>query len=122
MEQYSSLLATIAIELLKKDVKVLIGFNQRVNVQIEKICIRSIKKQNKISYININKNIDNYLIDSEAEKCVVFADFDPADEIINLSNYCQVYWFCFERAYYRCDVSNFKGIIDMWDVINEVVH
>ena len=37
MSEYTNMLAVIAIELLKKNVKVLIGFNERVNVQIDKI-------------------------------------------------------------------------------------
>ena len=135
MSEYTSLLATIAIELLKKGVKVLVGYNEHVNVQIESIdkditldelvkflentddlgynssSRESVKKQNKITYISINRNIDNYLVDKKAEKCVVFADFDPISEVINLSNKAQVYWFCFESSFDRYDLKYFQGFI-----------
>ena len=71
----------------------------------------SVKKQNKITYISINRNIDNYLVDKKAEKCVVFADFDPISEVINLSNKAQVYWFCFESSFDRYDLKYFQGFI-----------
>lgn len=142
MEAYSSLLATIAIELLKKDVKVLIGYNEHVNVQIEKIdkdisidelieflteagdydynCIYSLQKQNKITYIDVNKNIDSYLVDKKGEKCVVFSDFDPLYEVVNLSVKANVYWFCFEDSFDRYDLKQFKGFIYKVNNINDI--
>ncbi len=134
MSNYSNLLATIAIELLKKDVKVLVGFNERVNVQFESAdknievkdlalllqsagfsqTVDSFLQRSDICHIKyklINRNIDNYLIDKKAEKCVVFSDFDPRYEVINLSKKTQVYWFCFEHSYGRYDLDNFNGFI-----------
>ena len=156
MSEYTNMLAVIAIELLKKGVKVLIGFNERVNVQIESIeknitvseladILESAgywngwessgrdgyKKDPRVKYWNgwgssgrdgykkdprvkfkyIERNIDNYLIDKKAEKCVVFADFDPRSEVINLSQAADVYWFCFESRYDSYDIGNFNGFI-----------
>ena len=136
MSKYTNMLAVIAIELLKKGVKVLVGFNDRVNVQIESIeknitvselanILESAgywdswgysgrdeyKKDPRVKSKYIERNIDNYLIDKKAEKCVVFADFDPKNEIINLSQVADVYWFCFESRYDSYDIGNFNGFI-----------
>ena len=136
MSSYTNMLAVIAIELLKKGVKVLIGFNERVNVQIESIeknitvseladILESAgywngwgssgrdgyKKDPRVKFKYIERNIDNYLIEKKAEKCVVFADFDPRSEIINLSQAADVYWFCFESRYDSYDIDDFNGFI-----------
>ena len=136
MSNYTNMLSVIAIELLKKNVKVLIGFNERVNVQIDKITKNidvselaeildsagyysygewdrqsSFKKDPRVSYKFIDKNLDNYLISKKAEKCVVFSDFDPIDEVINLSHSSDVYWFCFESSFDRTDLKQFNGFI-----------
>lgn len=129
MESFTSLLATLATELLKKDVKVLIGYNERVNVQVEKIDkdisideivnfltqagngVSSITKKDKVTYIPINRNIDNYLVEKKAERCVVFSDFDPISEVVNLSSKADVYWFCFEDSFDRYDLKYFQGFI-----------
>ena len=136
MREYTNMLAIIAIELLKKSVKVLVGFNEIVNVQIESIEKNimvseladilesagywnswgssgrdSYKKDPRVKFKYIERNIDNYLIDKKAEKCVVFADFDPRNEVINLSQAVDVYWFCFESRYDSYDIGNFNGFI-----------
>jgi len=136
MSKYTNMLAVISIELLKKGVKVLIGYNERVNVQIESIeknitiselaqILKSagywsywgisdrnkFKKDHRVKFKYVEKNIDNYLIEKKAEKCVVFADFDPKNEIINLSQVVDVYWFCFERSFSPYNVGNFNGFI-----------
>ena len=131
MSSYTNMLACIAIELLKKNVKVLIGFNERVNVQIESIEKNitveelaaildsagyyggkdNFKKDKRVKYKYIERNIDNYLIEKHAEKCVVFSDFDPIDEVINLSNKVRTYWFCFERSFSRNDLEKFNGFM-----------
>ncbi len=136
MSSYTNMLAVIAIELLKKGVKVLIGFNERVNVQIESIeknitvselaeILESagymnswgrsgredFKKDPRVKFKYIERNLDNYLIDKKAEKCVVFADFDPRREVINLSQFAEVYWFCFERRYTSYNLGDFNGFI-----------
>ncbi len=136
MSSYTNMLAVIAIELLKKGVKVLIGFNEKVNVQIESIEKNitvseladilesagywngwrsygrdSYKKSPKVKFKYIERNIDNYLIEKKAEKCVVFSDFDPRSEVINLSQVADVYWFCFESRYDSYDIDDFNGFI-----------
>lgn len=137
MSSYTSLLATIAIELLKKDVKVLVGYNERVHVQIEKIDkdilledlvsfltqagnSTSPTKRDKITYISVNRNIDNYLVEKKAERCVVFSDFDPISEVVNLSAKADVYWFCFEDDFDRYDLKYYKGFIYKVKNINDI--
>ncbi len=117
-------------------VKVLIGFNERVNVQFESInrnidvkevadilesagysswrfkSIKdNLKKDARVSFKFIDRNIDNYLISKKAEKCVVFSDFDPLMEVINLSHNVDVYWFCFEQDFSRSYLDEFNGFI-----------
>lgn len=133
MSSYTNMLAVIAIELLKKGVKVLVGFNETVNVQIESVdkgitvseltdvlvsggywCVTdrdNYIKSPKVEFKYIEKNLDNYLIEKKAEKCVVFSDFDPSKEIINLSQVADVYWFCFEKEYTSNDVRKFNGFM-----------
>ncbi len=133
MANYSSMLAVIAIELLKKKVKVLVGFNERVNFQIEKvnetltiddfanILINGSENNSKIVLKEIKRNIDNYLKESKAEKCVVFADFDPKDEIINLSTFCETYWFCFEDKFNNYNVNNFEGFLYKVSSLEDII-
>lgn len=130
MNHYSKLLTTIAIELLKNDIKVLIGFNERVNYQISSINNKVSNKEfeelliimgessmnepvktSNAKYVEVNENIDEYLKKSKAEKCVIFSDFDPLYEIKNLSQICDVYWFCFENYRYIEQINGFKGFI-----------
>ena len=137
MSTYSSLLAVIVVELLKKNIKVLVGFNEIVNVQIESIdksititelvkllekagsyrfsgfndAESKIEKENKINYKLIDKSIDKYLIEKKAEKTVIFSDFDSIDEVNTLSNYVQVYYFCFENDVLKYKLDKFKGFL-----------
>ena len=137
MSTYSSLLAVIVVELLKKNIKVLVGFNEIVNVQIESIdksititelvkllekagsyrfsgfndVESKIEKENKINYKLIDKSIDKYLIEKKAEKTVIFSDFDSIDEVNTLSNYVQVYYFCFENDILKYKLDKFKGFL-----------
>ena len=137
MSAYSSLLAVIVVELLKKNIKVLVGFNEIVNVQIESIdksititelvkllekagsyrfsgfndAESKIEKENKINYKLIDKSIDKYLIEKKAEKTVIFSDFDSIDEVNKLSNYAQVYYFCFENDVVKYKLDKFKGFL-----------
>lgn len=131
MEQYSRLLSLIAIKLIRKDVKVLFGFNEKIYYQIDsvpktftaedfrRIISENLSYQQIISnarYRNIkikqvNENINTYLREKKAKKLTVFSDFDPIREIEDLSKDCEIWWFCFEqRNYYRStSVENFKG-------------
>jgi hypothetical protein len=127
MHNYTNILAVIAVELLKKDVRVLVGFNERINYQInsieKKITVEELANalvnagnrnevsNSKIMMKKVNKNIDNYLMSSKAEKCVVFSDFDPLREVVNLSQSCNVYWFCFETRFEKSDLSGYKGFL-----------
>ena len=149
MSEYTNMLAVIAIELLKKNVKVLIGFNERVNVQIDKIdknitidelvsVLESAGysgysynnsdrfiRNSKVTYKFINRDIDDYLLSKECEKCVVFSDFDPLSEVICLSQKAKVYWFCFENYFTKYDLGRFKGFIyqanSAEDIINGLI-
>lgn len=134
MEEYIRILSIMALRIMKKDVKIIVGFNQNAYVQINKIpqnCTSEqfIRIMSNLSvfanldfrYIgNINaKNldleylggieIDKYLIQKNAEKVVVFSDFDPKDEIENLSQKCEVFWFCFRKIWKKGDLEKFKG-------------
>ena len=135
MSEYTNMLAVIAIELLKKNVKVLAGFNQKVNVQIDSIdknitveelaeILESAGHINpwnyssnnfindpRVKYKFIKENLADYLISSKAEKCVVFSDFDSLNSVCRLSNNCDVYWFCFERHFDREDLNSYNGFI-----------
>ena len=136
MSSYTNMLSIVAIELLKKGVKVLIGFNEQVNVQIdsidENISVADLaailtssgyspwlnsgnkgllSKEKRVTLKFIDRPIDDYLKEKHAEKLVAFSDFDALGELSNLSNIVQVYYFCFEHDFDRLDVSDFKGFI-----------
>ncbi len=131
MEQYSRLLSLIAIKLIRKDVKVLFGFNEKVYYQIDsvpktftaedfnRIISENLSYQQIIDdarYRNIkikqvNENINTYLREKKAKKLTVFSDFDPKREIEDLSKDCEIWWFCFEQRnkYRSTSMQNFKG-------------
>lgn len=129
MASYSNLLAVISFELLKRNVKVLAGFNEKVRFQFDSVdkdvsiedFADAIKDAGTYFYSNyhnrkikkqiINENIDSYLIRKKAEKCVVFADFDPLYKIIELSKNADVYWFCFEEDIIKKDLAEFRGFL-----------
>ena len=146
MSEYTNMLAVIAIELLKKNVKVLIGFNERINVQIDKIdkniTIEELVsvlesagysgysynnsdrfiRSSKVTYKFINRDIDDYLLSKECEKCVVFSDFDPLSEVIGLSQKAKVYWFCFENYFTKYDLGRFKGFIYQTNSAEDIIN
>lgn len=142
MANYSGTLATIAIELLKKKIKVLVGFNEKVNVQIEEIK-PSVTIEDLVNFLSnagnnscdyedlkrryldikfrvVNNDIDDYLINAKAEKCVIFSDFDARGEIINLSNYCNLYWFCFESGFSNRNIDGYKGFIYEVETLDDI--
>ena len=137
MSAYTNQLAVIAIELLKKDVKVLIGFNSNVQKQINKLnkgitveeLVEILTKTNATDQLAeckiVNEELDDYLISSKAEKCVVFSDFDPRDSVCNLSHKAQVYWFCYEDNFSEYDVRGFNGFIykvkDIYDIAQGLI-
>ena len=146
MSEYTNMLAVIAIELLKKNVKVLIGFNERVNVQIDKIdknipidelvsVLESAGysgysygnsdrfiRNSKVTYKFINRDIDDYLLSKKCEKCVVFSDFDSLSEVIGLSQKAKVYWFCFENYFTKYDLGRFKGFIYQTNSAEDIIN
>ena len=86
MSKYSTMLAQISYYLLKNNIKVLIGFNETINYQINDIFnnnlselinfFKNYNNETKIKYIEVNENIDNYLKSKFCEKCVIFSDDD----------------------------------------------
>ena len=145
MSEYTNMLAVIAIELLKKNVKVLIGFNSDLNVQIDSIdkniSVEDLApilesagylsnrgrfvKDSRVKYKFISQDLADYLISSKAEKCVVFSDFDPLNSVCRLSNNCNVYWFCFERNFDKEDLNFFNGFVykvqNSYDIANGLI-
>lgn len=140
MNKYVKILSMMALRMLRKNVKIIIGFNQNAYVQINKISEKCSNKEfvkimlmlqeivlyedaeEELYYDSSSKllkkieleslkgqEIDKYLIEKKAEKVLVFSDFDPKTNIENLSEQCEVYWFCFRTAYRMYDLDNFKG-------------
>ena len=125
MSEYSHILSLIALKVLQKKIKLLIGYNDNVVYQIDelpkdkKISVEEFQaildentidktiKNEKLKYQVINQQLDEYLIENNAEKVALFTDFDPINAIKNLSNKAELYWFCFEK--YKTQPFNFKG-------------
>ncbi len=140
MNNYTYILSVIAIELLKKNVKLLVGYNQRVICQINKIannitvedfseilknildyCKDDKHSKNKIDYKIVETSIDKYLSDKSAEMCVVFSDFDALKEIINLSSFCKVYFFCFEDDFELSSLNKYEGVFYRISKMDDIV-
>ena len=134
MDCHIRILAIMALRILRKGVKVIVGFNQNAYIQIDEIpknCsvkefsifmnnMKSFSLDNyethvmKKTGIKIKKlnyeYFDEYLIRNNAEKVVVFSDFDPKSHIENLSKKCKVYWFCFYIfGWLKEDLDEYKG-------------
>lgn len=131
MEAYSRFLSLVAIKLIRKDVKVLFGFNERIYYQIDSVPktftaedFRRIISENlsyeqltsdpryrNIKIKQVNEDINKYLREKKAKKLTVFSDFDPKRQIEDLSKDCEIWWFCFEqRSNYRnTSMKDFKG-------------
>ena len=47
------------------------------------------------------------------------------DEVVNLSQGIEVYWFCFESSFYRSDLRNYNGFIykvrNARDIVNGLI-
>ncbi len=128
MDKYIPRLITIAMQLLKNGVRVIIGTNEEAKLQINEIppnmskfefselivnyCKNSsMSKNNAIKFEILDCNIGSYLTKNKAEKTLVFSDYDPSCTICDLSRTkCHVYWFNFDGI---CDryLSDFKGVI-----------
>ena len=144
MDEYIRVLAAMALRMLKKDVRIIIGYNQNAYIKINSISKSCTAKQfqeifnnleklieeyiisHKKSYIDIyikklikstgleieelyGEDIDQYLIARNAEKVVIFSDFDPIEEVKKLSQKCAVYWFCFQEIWGKKQLDNFNG-------------
>ena len=131
MEEYSRFLSLVAIKLIRKDVKVLFGFNEKIYYQIDSVPktftaedFRRIISENlsyeqltsdpryrNIKIKQVNEDINKYLREKKAKKLTVFSDFDPKKEIEDLSKDCEIWWFCFEQrsSYKNASMKDFKG-------------
>ena len=125
MNEYSHILSLIALKILQKKIKLLIGYNNNIvykidelpkekNISVEefqsildeKIISKKIKNE-KIKYEIVNQQLDQYLLENGAEKVTLFTDFDPIEAIRELSQKTELYWFCFEKN--KTQPFNFKG-------------
>lgn len=118
MERYSSIMADIALALLKNNVRVLIGYNSTVQYQINSINIKttsadlkkffSCKSHDHIDSEKLYEDLDKYLSRKKCERCIVVSDHDSYYSVCNLSKICEVYLlYCLN---YRQKVDdNFKG-------------
>ena len=129
MKKYARELAIISLKLLQNNVKVLLGFNDEIRYQINKVptTIKSgdfikifkydmffIKRFNKLRNMDIEeveKKLDNYLIKKKSQKTIILADFDAKEQIEKLSRFSEIYWFCTEERekYKKVNLENFKG-------------
>lgn len=121
MFESTDLLAKLCFILLKNDISIIFGFNEYVEgVVLAEDGIKSIEELKKAmsddnwkNYISEreDRNLANFLQNRNAEKCVIFSDFDPYESVCNLSDFCKVYWFCFENRYNHpnYDFKDFKG-------------
>lgn len=121
MFEYTDFLSRLAFLLLKNDISILYGFNEFINgVILASDGVKTIDELKKLfgenNYHSIiaddeARNLDGFLKGRKAEKCVVFADFDPYKSICTLSQFCKVYWFCFEERYNhpKYEFKNFHG-------------
>ncbi len=128
MNAYIPTLTTLAMQLLKNDVRVIIGANDEAIVQINEIppnmtkveFIKLISSYNYTYYLSKTKNlkferidcnVGDYLTEKKAEKTLIFSDYDPLRAVCKLSQTkCHVYWFNFAEirdSYLR----DFKGVI-----------
>ena len=149
MDPYINILAIMGYQMLKHNVKIICGFNQKAQFQIDsipsncstekfEIILNAIKnytnlnstnedievlRQNK-SVIRIFKReplINEYLERKKAEKVVVFSDFDPLTEICELSTKCKVYWFCFAQRWNEIMLNDFRGSFFQVSQINDIL-
>lgn len=125
MKEYSHILSIIALKILQKQIKLLIGYNDNIVYQIDgiptdkKITVKEFQdilngnlkdkmiKNEKLEYQVINQQLDEYLLEHNAEKVTLFTDFDPLGAIKKISEKAELYWFCFEK--HKIQPFNFKG-------------
>ena len=117
MSEFNPILIILIKELLKNNIKVLVGYNNQIKGQIDSINQKtsdeilineliqigygsSFKKNQGLKGKEIHSDLYHYLKRKQAEKCVVFSDYDPQEDIVELSKIAQVYWFCFENRWH----------------------
>jgi len=129
MNAYIPMLCALAMQLLKNDVRVIIGTNEWARLQINEISPSMTKKEfskiianytrreyiseysKKFKYEILDKNISDYLIERKAEKTLIFSDYDPCSSVCALSKTkCHVYWFNFAGVQ-TIYLKNFNGVI-----------
>ena len=143
MEAYSRFLSLVAIKLIRKDVKVLFGFNEKIYYQIDSVPktftaedfrriisenlsykqLTSDSRYRNIKIKQVNENINKYLREKKAKKLTVFSDFDPKREIDDLSKDCEIWWFCFEQRnnYRNTSMKDFKGHFYNTEKLEDVI-
>ena len=138
MYHYTDFIAKLAFLLLKNGISIISGFNEYVeNVIYADDGLKTIEElksafvsdnyQNRIGE-KVNRRLDEFLKERNAEKCVLFSDFDPYASVCSLSQFCKVYWFCFEKRYNypKYDFKKFKGNVyytqNFKDLRNHFLH
>ena len=132
MNKYNPLLVVIIRELLKSNVKVIVGANEYLYYQIDslKSTTKDEELLNLLKYLQFGGNVTQskypwlkyknlngrylyeFLKEKKAEKCVIFSDFDPIKDVIALSKVAQVYWFSFENIYGSLYTSDYDNLRD----------
>ena len=144
MSEYSRLLSLIGIKLMQRKIKILVGYNEEVYYQINSVPpsfsldlfkelienemeyeeVQSDSRYRGVDITEVQRNIDEYLIEKNAKKVVVFTDFDAKSEVERLSQESEVWWFCFEeRSGYRdAKLHDFKGHFYNTQELEEFAH
>ena len=121
MSEFNPILIILIKELLKNNIKVLIGYNNQIQCQIDSINPKidddtiisqivslgygAANNKSGVKVTEIRKNLFYFLKEKRAEKCVIFSDYDPQEDITGLSKIAQVYWFCFENTWCKNAVT-----------------
>ena len=121
MSEFNPILIILIKELLKNNIKVLIGYNYQIQCQIDSINPKidddtiisqvvslgygASNNKSGVKVTTIKKSLFYYLKEKRAEKCVIFSDYDPQEDITGLSKIAQVYWFCFENTWCKNAVT-----------------
>lgn len=121
MYEHTDFLAKMSFLLLKNGISIIYGFDEFVEgtilandglKTIEELK-KALMEDDHFNHLSDreNRKLSNFLKERKAEKCVIFADFDPYKSIVDLSNYCKIYWFCFENRYNspKYNFKDFKG-------------
>ncbi len=121
MSEFNPILIILIKELLKNNIKVLVGYNNQIQCQIDSINPKidddtiisqivslgygAANNKSGVKVTEIRNNLFYFLKEKRAEKCVIFYDYDPQEDITGLSKIAQVYWFCFENTWCKNAVT-----------------